>query len=94
MTIVYNKCYTFYEVRFEEGFKLEEFQRGDFVNFTYDTGDVYPGRIVDIDKDEYIVEICINKRKNSENELEIVRAKRHQLQLRFSRWTRIERKNS
>jgi hypothetical protein len=85
LTIVRYKCYTFYEIGFEEGFKLEEFQRGDFVNFTYDTGEVYPGRIIDIDKGEYIVEICTNKRKNSENELEIVRAKKHQLQLRFSR---------
>jgi hypothetical protein len=68
----------------KEVFTLREFQRGDFVNFTDDTGEVYPGRIVDIDKkDEYIVEICVNKRKTLENELEIVRAKRNQLQLRL-----------
>lgn len=60
----------------------QKFTKGDFVWFTYDTKEVYPGRIVDIEKDDYIVEICINKKKSMNNELERVKGKKHQLQLR------------
>jgi hypothetical protein len=61
---------------------LEQFAKGDFVWFTYETKEVYPGRIVDIVKDDYMVEICINKKKSSGNELEVVKGKKHQLQIR------------
>jgi acetolactate synthase small subunit len=61
---------------------LEPLRKGDFVWFTYETKEVYPGRIVDIEKDTYIVEICTNKKKSSGNELERVKGKREQLELR------------
>ena len=55
---------------------------GDFVSFIYDTKEVYPGRIVRIEGDEYVVEICTNKRKTAENEIELVRGKRDKIRLR------------
>lgn len=56
-----------------------EFRVGDYVWFLYEKKDEYPGIIKKIDKDEYWVEICLNRRKNKGNELELVRGKKHQL---------------
>jgi hypothetical protein len=63
---------------------VEQFRKGDFVwfTFTYDEKEVYPGRIIDVEKDNYIVEICTNKKKSSGNDLEKVKGKKHQLQIR------------
>ncbi|WCK56984.1 hypothetical protein PP175_27730 (plasmid) [Aneurinibacillus sp. Ricciae_BoGa-3] len=60
-----------------------EFKKGDFVWFTYDTKEVYPGRIAEIDGDDYTVEICTNKKKSSGNELERVKGKANQLKKRL-----------
>lgn len=56
-----------------------EFSVGDYVWFMYDKEEEYPGFIKRIDKDEYEVEICLNKKKSEKNELELVRGKKHQL---------------
>lgn len=61
----------------------QDFAKGDFVWFTYDTKEDYPGRIVDIEKEDYVVEICLNKKKSMNNELERVKGKKHQLRMRI-----------
>lgn len=56
--------------------------KGDFVWYTDDTKEVYPGRVIDTKKGVFIVEICLNKKKSSGNELDRVEAKEHQLKIR------------
>jgi pyruvate/2-oxoglutarate/acetoin dehydrogenase E1 component len=55
-------------------------QKGDFVIVILETKDKYKGQIKDIIKDEYIIEICTNKRKSEENEVDIVRVKADKLE--------------
>lgn len=58
--------------------------KGDFVMVTWDQ-EKFKGQIKDIVKDEYIIEICINKRKSEANELDVVRVKEKNIEsLNFS----------
>lgn len=59
---------------------MEEFRIGDFVLFQYGKNNVFPGQIKEIEKDEYVIEICVNKKKSEENEVEIVRGRLDQIQ--------------
>lgn len=63
---------------------MNDIQKGDFVYYEYDTKEIFPGRVVDIDKKrgKFIVEICTNKKKSMKNELETVECSRSQLRLR------------
>lgn len=56
------------------------FQKGDFVMVTLETKEKYKGQIKDIIKDEYIIEICTNKRKSEANEVDTVRVKENKLE--------------
>lgn len=62
---------------------MEQLSKGDFVWYTCETNEVFPGRIVNVEKDIYSVEICLNKKKSSNNELEVVKAKKEQLEIRI-----------
>lgn len=57
----------------------DNLKTGDFIWFMYDTKEIYPGRVMRIEKDDYLVEICTNKRKSEGNEVEHVKGKRSQL---------------
>lgn len=56
------------------------FQKGDFVIVTIDTKEKFKGQVKDIEKNEYIIEICTNKRKSEANELDMVRAREEDLE--------------
>lgn len=56
------------------------FQKGDFVMVTLETKEKYKGQIKDIIKDEYIIEICTNKRKSEANEIDKVQVKANKLE--------------
>lgn len=61
----------------------DNFQVGDFVSFTYETKEVYPGRILSKkDNGKYEVEIFISQRGASELEVEVVIGKESQLKMR------------
>lgn len=56
------------------------FQKGDFVIVELQTKEKFKGQIKDIEKDDYIIEICTNKRKSEANEIDTVRAKAEKLE--------------
>lgn len=56
------------------------FQKGDFVMVTLETKEKYKGKIQDIVNDEFIIEICTNKRKSEANEVDTVKVKANKLE--------------
>lgn len=56
------------------------FHKGDFVIVTLETKEKYRGTIKEIQKDDYIIEICTNKRKSEANEVEFVTVKANRLE--------------
>lgn len=62
---------------------MAEYRNGDFVWYRYETDEVFPGRIIGFENGEYIIEICMNKRKSAGNDLEQIKAKPSQLELRI-----------
>jgi hypothetical protein len=59
--------------------KLHTYGIGDYVMFQYAKNQEYPGSIKGKEKDEFIVEICVNRKKSENNEIEIVRGKQGKL---------------
>lgn len=59
------------------------FARGDLVIYEYGK-EKYRGIIKDIVDGEYLIEICTNKKKSEENEVEVIRASKSQVRSFFS----------
>lgn len=59
---------------------MSEFRIGDFVLFQYGKNSTFPGQIKDIENDEYVIEICVNRKKSEANEVEIVRGRLEEIQ--------------
>jgi len=57
------------------------FHKGDFVIVTLETKEKYRGTIKDIEKDNYTIEICTNKRKSEANETDTVTVKENRLEM-------------
>lgn len=58
---------------------LDNFTKGDFVWFVDSMKEIYRGRIVSINGDIFKLEICTDKKKSDENELDLVTCKKGQL---------------
>lgn len=56
---------------------------GDYVYFQYSKKQEFPGKVIGKEKDEFLVEICTNKKKSEGNETETMRGTRSQLRPMF-----------
>ena len=56
-----------------------EFGVGEYVWFLHGKKQEYPGIIIGIEQDEFIVQICTNKKKSEGNDTDLIRGKKEQL---------------
>lgn len=55
---------------------------GDFIIYKDCTREAYPGRVIKIqDNGKVVIEICTNKRKNNNNDTEIIKCSTSQISI-------------